>query len=109
MAVAAACAVAVAVVAWVVVGVLRDPVQWQDLGYDVVDAATVQVRFAVTMEPGARAVCQVRALNEAFTEVGFRTVEVSAVAERTQRVTVQVRTTALAVTGSLQGCRLADG
>lgn len=103
VAVGLAVLVGVAVVAFLAVGALRDPVQWKDVGFTVRDAGRVDVTFEVTKDPGSTATCRVQALSQSYGEVGVATVEVGPGA-RTQRVTTSVPTAELAVSATVAGC-----
>jgi len=94
--------------AWLGAAVLRDPVQWKDVGFDVAGSTSVDVTFEVTKAPSASAVCRVRALSQSYAEVGVLDVTVPPTGTATQRVTVTVPTTELAVTGTVEGCDLLD-
>ncbi len=100
--------VAVAVLAWVAVGVVREPVTWKDVGFRVDGPTSTQVTFEVTKDPGATVECQVQALSESYAQVGVRTVEVGPADAATQRVTVTVQTAELAVSGVVGGCSPVD-
>ena len=97
---------AAAVLAWVGVGTLRDPVQWRDVGYHVDGATAIDVTFDVTKSTAATATCRVRALSQSYAEVGVMDVPVGPGTTSTQRVTVTVPTSETAVTGTVQSCRL---
>ncbi len=99
--------VAVVVAAWWA-WATRDAVVWRDLAFDVRDATTTQVSFQVTMDPGTVAVCTVRALSEAFAEVGLVDVTVGPSDERTVGAVATVPTSELATTGTVKGCVVRD-
>ena len=105
---AALVVVAMLVIGWVGGGVLRDPVQWQDVGYRVDGPTRPEVTFAVTTDVGRSATCRVQALSSSYAQVGVLDVPVPPADHRTRRVTVTVPTVELAVTGVVDGCRL-DG
>lgn len=86
----------------------RPAVIAENLGFTVEDAGSTTVRFNLRTEPGATVSCTVVALNESFTEVGFREVEIGPVDERTTSHQVEVATTELATTGSVEECRILD-
>ena len=106
VALAALVLAAVAVAAWVGAGVLRDPVQWRDVGYHVDDATSIQVTFDVTKDVAASATCRVQALSKSYAQVGVHDVVVGPGATRTLRVTVEVTTSERAVTGTVTRCTI---
>jgi hypothetical protein len=89
---------------WIARGVFSDPVQWQDVGYHVNDDRSMTVTFDVTKAPAATVTCRVHALSQSFGEVGVADVEVGPATDRTQRITVPVTTSELAVTGVVDHC-----
>jgi hypothetical protein len=106
LALAALILAALAVLAWVGIATLRDPVQWRDVGYHVDGSTSIDVTFDVTKATTASATCRVRALSQAFAEVGVADVPVGPGTTSTQRVTVTIPTSERAVTGTVQTCRL---
>lgn len=100
--------VAVVVLAWVGIGVMREPVQWKDVGFRVDGPTSTQVTFEVTKDPDATVTCQVQALSESYAQVGVRSVEVGPADTATQRVTATVQTAELAVSGVVAGCTAVD-
>jgi hypothetical protein len=97
---------ALAVLAWVGIHTLRDPVQWRDVAYHVNDATSVDVTFDVTKSPSASATCRIHALSQSFAEVGVADVAVGPGTTSTQRLTVHVPTSELAVTGTVATCHV---
>ncbi len=97
---------ALAVLAWVGAATLRDPVQWQDVGYHVADSTSISVTFDVTKSPSASATCRVEALSESYAQVGVLDVAVGPGTTNTQRVTVTLPTSQTAVTGTVRSCRI---
>ena len=98
-----------AVIAWVVWGGLLGPdasLEARDLGYDIVDDSLVRVDFEVTADAGSEVGCAVQALNESFTVVGWKVVELPASQQRTRSFSEDVRTTELAVSGLIYRCWL---
>lgn len=87
----------------------RPSVRTEDLGFTVQDATRVTVRFNVITDPGATVRCTVGALNESFTQVGFREAVIGPVSARTTSHQVEVTTTELATTGSVDSCAIVDG
>lgn len=100
--------VAAVVLAWVGIGVVREPVQWKDVGFRVDGPTSTQVTFDVTKDAEATVTCQVQALSESYAQVGVRSVEVGPADTATQRVTVTVQTAELAVSGVVAGCTPVD-
>lgn len=105
---AALVVVAMVVLAWVGSGVLRDPVQWRDVGYKVEGPDATRVTFDVTSDVGTAATCRVVALSSSYAQVGVLDVTVPSADHRTRRTTVTVPTVELAVTGVVEGCRLVE-
>lgn len=97
---------ALGVIAWVGVNELRDPVQWQDVGYHVDGATAIKVTFQVTKSPSASATCRVEALSATYAQVGVQDVPVGPGSTSTQTVTVTVPTSERAVTGTVASCQL---
>ena len=97
---------ALAVLTWVGIGTLRDPVQWRDVGYHVRGATSIDVTFDVTKDPAATATCRVEALSASYVQVGVTDVEVAPGTTSTQRVTVTIPTAETAVTGTVRSCRV---
>lgn len=97
---------ALGVLAWVGLFMLRDPVQWRDVGYHVNGATSIDVTFDVTKSPSASATCHVHALSQTFAEVGVQDVPVGPGTTSTQRLTVTLPTSERAVTGTVVSCRL---
>ncbi|WP_258724017.1 DUF4307 domain-containing protein [Cellulomonas sp. NS3] len=99
----AAAVVVVAVLAWIMSGLQRDPVRWQDHGFRV-EPDRVVMTFEVTKDPGATVECRLLALNQAAAEVGFRTVTVGPARTSVVRLTETLATAELAVTGTVETC-----
>jgi len=99
-------ALVLALIVWIGAGVLRDPVQWSDVGFSVRGPAQVQVTFDVTKGPAVTAECTVHALNSGFAEVGVIKTTIGPAPARVQRRTVTVATQELAVTGVVASCRV---
>ena len=93
-----------AVLAWLGWGVLRDPVQWRDVGFHVDGASSIEVTFDVTKAPTATVTCRVVGLSQSFGHVGVKDVTVGPGSTRTLRVTVTVPTAETAVSGTVTGC-----
>lgn len=95
---------ALAVVAWLGWGAMRDPVQWRDVGFHVDGASSVAVTFDVTKATGTTVSCRVVGLSQSFGHVGVKDVTVGPGSTRTLRVTVTVPTAETAVSGTVTGC-----
>jgi len=96
--------------AWVVWAALDGDsanIEFRDVAHEIVDDSLVNVTWQVTTEPGSDVTCAVKAMNESFTDVGWKIVQLPASTERTRVFTEQVRTTELAVTGLIYRCWLA--
>ncbi|MGW6131906.1 DUF4307 domain-containing protein [Cellulomonas sp. NPDC055163] len=98
--------VVVAVLAWIMSGMQRDVVRWQDHGFRV-EPDRVVMTFEVTKDPAATVECRLLALNQAAAEVGFRTVTVGPARTSVVRLTETVATAELAVTGTVETCVVA--
>lgn len=86
----------------------RPAVIAENVGFTVKDASSTTVRFNLSADPGTTVACTLVALNESFTQVGFREVELGPFDERTTPHQVDVTTTELATTGSVEGCEILD-
>ncbi len=75
-----------------------------DVGYHVVDDASVQVTFDVTKPQHASATCVVQALDSGFAVVGSVRVTVGPSPHDVVRRTATVRTTNRATTGQVTSC-----
>ncbi|WP_426594541.1 DUF4307 domain-containing protein [Cellulomonas sp. McL0617] len=96
--------VGLAVAVWIALNVASQPVSWKDVGFHVQGPQAIDVTFEVTKPRGDTVVCKVRALSEAFSEVGVRMVTVGPADQATQRLTATVQTTELAVSGTVDRC-----
>ena len=99
-----AAVVGLAVAVWIALNVASQPVSWKDVGFHVQGPQAIDVTFEVTKPRADTVVCKVRALSEAYSEVGVRMVTVGPADEATQRVTATVQTTELAVSGTVDRC-----
>ena len=96
--------------AWLVwAGLLGDTaaIEFRDVGHEIVDDSLVRVTWQVTVEPNTPVGCAVEALNESFSVVGWKLVDVEASEQRTRTFSEDVRTSELAVTGLIYRCWLA--
>jgi hypothetical protein len=105
--VSAVVAVAAVLVAWVAWGGLDSPdaeISADATGYVLIDDHAVDVRFQLSVAPGTEVKCAVQALNEGFSVIGWKIIDVPASAERIRKLSSTVRTTELAVTGLIHRC-----
>ncbi len=96
--------------AWVVWAALDGDsanIEFRDVAHEIVDDSSVNVTWQVTAEPGSDVSCAVKAMNESFTDVGWKVVHLPVSTERTRVFTEQLRTTELPVTGLIYRCWLA--
>jgi hypothetical protein len=92
--------------AWASLG-SADPVAYSTLSQRVVDQTLIDVTFQVSMPPGARAICTVRAVNTVSTPVGNVDVTVGPSTDRSFSVTVRLPTMEQAAAGDVKACVLA--
>ena len=92
---------------WMIVSQSMNSVDADDLGYELVDEHTVDVRFQVSGVQGKDIVCVVEALDEEFGVVGWKVVEIPAGASHTQALSASVPTVAAATTGLVNTCWVA--
>lgn len=103
-----AIAVIVVIVAgWMTVNQSMNSVGADDLGYEVVDAHSVTVRYQVTEPQGRDVFCAVQALDEEFGVVGWKVVEIPADGNHSQHVSTTVPTVSEATTGLVKTCWVA--
>ena len=105
----AAAAFAVVLVSWVVWAGLdgsRPLVQATDLGHRLLDERAVEVTWRLSVPAGNDTACIVQALNEDFTVVGWKVVEIPASDQPLRTFTERVRTAQEANTGLIQRCWL---
>ena len=96
--------------AWLIwAGLLGDnaAIEFRDVGHEIVDDSLVTVTWQVTVEPGTPVSCAVEALNESFSVVGWKVLDLDTSEERTRTFTEEVRTSELAVSGLIYRCWLA--
>jgi len=96
--------------AWVIWAALDGEsasLEFRDVGHEIIDDSSVSVTWQVTADPGSEVTCVVKAMNEGFSDVGWKVVQLPASDQRTRVFSEQVRTTELAVTGLIYRCWLA--
>ena len=99
--------VALAALAWTTLSQSMNSVDADDLGYEVVDAHSVTVRFQVTGAQGKQVACAIEALDEEFGVVGWKILEIPAADEHLQQFSITVPTVAEATTGLVNSCWVA--
>ncbi|MFS0893162.1 DUF4307 domain-containing protein [Microbacterium sp. 179-I 3D3 NHS] len=92
---------------WMIVAQSMDSVDADDLGFDLVDEHTVEVRFQVSGVQGKDVVCVVEALDEEFGVVGWKVVEIAGTDDHSRAVSTSVPTVAAATTGLVNTCWVA--
>ncbi|MEX2441286.1 MAG: DUF4307 domain-containing protein [Pontimonas sp.] len=108
-AIAGASGVAVVLLAWLGWAGLGQPgsqFDTRDLGFELVSAREVSVRFEVTTTPGSSLSCAVQALNAQYGIVGWTIVDIPPAEARTRVFNQPLRTSEQAVTGLLYECWL---
>lgn len=98
---------AVVALGWSTVSQSMSSVDADDLGYEVVDAHSVDVRFQVTIPEGTDVVCAIEALDEEFGVVGWKIVEIPAADRPSQTLSETVPTVSEATTGLVNSCWVA--
>lgn len=78
----------------------------QDLGYQIKDETSATVTFEVDRPVGVDLECDVQVLNQSFSVVGFKTLQVPEENVRKTVITVAVNTTEMGVTGLVDSCRV---
>ena len=76
----------------------------EDTAHSIIDAHNVSVTFEVTMDPGQTASCAVQALDEDFSIVGWKVVDIPAGTAYTRSFTQVLRTSSQSNTGLVKGC-----
>lgn len=98
---------AVGAFGWMTVASQMNAVDSDDLGFDLVDEHSVNVRFQVTGVQGKDVVCIVEALDEEFGVVGWKLVDVPAGESHAQAVAATIPTVSAATTGLVNACWVA--
>jgi hypothetical protein len=99
----------VVLAAWVVWAGLdgsKPTIETQDIGYSVNNEHSVTVRFQVSVPTGTATSCAVEALNETFTVVGWKVIDLPPSDQYTRSFTEDVRTSELSTTGLIYRCWL---
>lgn len=98
---------AVTAFGWMTVAQSMGSVDVDDLGFDLVDERTVEVRFQVTGVQGKDVVCVVEALDQEFGVVGWKVVEIPAGDTHMRALSTTVPTVSAATTGLVNTCWVA--
>jgi len=100
---------ALVLVAWVVWAGLdgaAPQLEARDTRHSIIDEHSVSVTFEVSMPTGSSASCAVEALNQNFTIVGWKVVDLPPSDRYTRSVTEIIRTSELSNTGLIYRCWL---
>ena len=81
-------------------------IETRDTRHSIIDENSVSVTFEVSMPTGTPASCAVDALNESFTVVGWKVIDLPPSDRYTRSFTEIVRTTELSNTGLVYRCWL---
>ncbi|SJN29067.1 hypothetical protein FM104_06340 [Microbacterium esteraromaticum] len=92
---------------WMTVATQMSAVDADDLGFEVVDAHSVDVQFQFTAPIGADVTCAVEALDVEFGVVGWKIVDIAGAEHHTKGVHVRIPTVAEATTGLVKTCWVA--
>jgi len=99
----------VVLVAWVVWTGLdgaSETIEARDTRHTIIDEHSVSVTFEVSMPVNSAASCAVQALNESFTVVGWKVIDLPPSTLYTRSFTQVLRTTDLSNTGLIYECWL---
>lgn len=99
----------VVLTAWVVWAGLdgaSPTIETRDTRHSIIDENSVSVTFEVSMPTGKAASCAVQALNESFTVVGWKVIDLPPSDLYTRSFTEVLRTTELSNTGLVYRCWL---
>jgi hypothetical protein len=83
-----------------------NPVQSKDIGFSVKDSTQVVLDFEISKPKDATAICSLESLNEQFSQVGYKEIEIGPQETDTVRFSVSINTTELATTALVDECRL---
>jgi hypothetical protein len=83
-----------------------DALEAQNVAHTVVSDREVQVTWQLNAEPGTSTSCALQALNESFSIVGWKIIEVPPSELRTRSLTESVLTSEQSVTGLIYRCWL---
>lgn len=100
-------ALVVGAFSWMTVTQSMSSVDADDLGFELVDEHSVDVRFQVTGVQGKDVICIVEALDEEFGVVGWKLVDIAAGDSHSTAVSATVPTVSAATTGLVNTCWVA--
>ena len=83
-----------------------NPIQTKDIGFWVKDATQVVLDFEISKPKDATAICSLESLNEQFSQVGYKEIEIGPQENDTVRFSISINTTELATTALVDECRL---
>ncbi|MCH1882400.1 DUF4307 domain-containing protein [Agrococcus sp. ARC_14] len=89
---------------WVGTDPASTQLQTRTIGHEIVDDASVEVIFEVSVDAGTPVECAVEALNQAYGIVGWVQLELPPAEAFTSTHVVDVRTSELATTGLVSEC-----
>ena len=81
-------------------------IEFKEVSFKVVSAQSVELTFEVTKPVDRAAVCSLKALNEQFAVVGYKSIEVSPNDAQKVRLTIPINTIELATTALVDDCTL---
>lgn len=81
-------------------------IEARDTRHQIIDEDSISVTFEVSLPTDTAASCAVQALNESFTVVGWKVIDLPPSSDYTRSFTEVVRTTELSNTGLIYRCWL---
>lgn len=83
-----------------------EPLQFDDVHYEVVDERTATLDFTVTAPPNARVACAIESLSPSYATVGWKVVELPQSEQRSRMFHETLVTTQPPTTATLHSCWL---
>lgn len=93
---------AVAYIAWSVWSV--PTIRGKDVGFNIMSAEVTEFTFDVAKPQDMTVICSIDALNQSHAQVGTRDVVIGPADRFEQRFTIEIRTTELPVSATVQAC-----
>jgi hypothetical protein len=93
-------------VVWAGLDAAKPVIDTRDLGYTIVDENLISIDSEVSAPAGTALSCAVEALNESFTVVGWKVIDLPPSKQFTRTFTVDLRTSELSTTGLIYRCWL---